>query len=423
MHTTDLILSALKERGICGYLITEQRVSSAELFFIKKNLDMRRSNDSLNYHVTVFRKIEEGDKRFLGSSSCAIYPGMSSEEIGAAVSKAYAAAEFVKNPAYETYRGDGRKPKVKTGLEGDLSEIAGAFSTALFAADDRTDAFVNSAEFFVTRKEVRILSSEDVDVSFVSTVCTGEFVAQCKEPQDVEQYFSFAYDTMTPESLTEKVRNALNTVCDRAHATQMPDTGIYDVVLSGDNLSELINLYLDRASASFIFSHYSDYEVGKQVQGSGSDGEKLNLFVLPDDPYSRGGIPMKKRPLLTGGVLDFIHGPTRLCRYLGIEPAGIYERMELENGTVPFEELKQGTLYPVTFSDFQLDSMSGRFGGEIRLAYLYTPEGIKIVTGGSINGSLLEKQDELIFSLERYRSLGYTGPLAVRIPGVAVSGK
>ena len=69
-----------------------------------------------------------------------------------------------------------------------------------------------------------------------------------------------------------------------------------------------------------------------------------------------------------------------------------------------------------------MDAMSGRFGGEIRLAYLFDGETVRIVTGGSVNGSLLEKQENLLFSQETYSSSEYTGPYAMLIPGVSVAG-
>ena len=47
---------------------------------------------------------------------------------------------------------------------------------------------------------------------------------------------------------------------------------------------------------------------------------------------------------------------------------------------------------------------------------------MKILTGGSINGSLPEKQGNLLFSTERYDTLTYTGPFAVKIEGVEVAG-
>lgn len=70
-----------------------------------------------------------------------------------------------------------------------------------------------------------------------------------------------------------------------------------------------------------------------------------------------------------------------------------------------------------------MNALDGRFGGEIRLAYLFTDDGVKLLTGGSVNGSLLEKQGGLTFSTERYTDADYTGPFAVRIAGVSVSGK
>ena len=83
---------------------------------------------------------------------------------------------------------------------------------------------------------------------------------------------------------------------------------------------------------------------------------------------------------------------------------------------------KKPYLMPVAFSDFQMDEMSGRFGGEIRLAYLYDGETVKTVTGGSVNGSLLEKQDNLLFSKETFKTSNYSGPLAILIPAVSVAG-
>ena len=77
----------------------------------------------------------------------------------------------------------------------------------------------------------------------------------------------------------------------------------------------------------------------------------------------------------------------------------------------------------MSFSDFQMNPITGQFGGEMRLAYYYGEDGVEILTGGSINGSLLEKQGDLTFSLERYTDASYSGPFAVKINSVAVSGE
>ena len=77
----------------------------------------------------------------------------------------------------------------------------------------------------------------------------------------------------------------------------------------------------------------------------------------------------------------------------------------------------------MTFSDFQMDEMSGHFGGEIRLAYLIGEDGgITPVTGGSVNDSILEAQKDLTFSTDRYLTARYDGPYAVRLKGVSIAG-
>ena len=140
-------------------------------------------------------------------------------------------------------------------------------------------------------------------------------------------------------------------------------------------------------------------------------------------PYSDEGIPMKELPLLKDGKLLAYHGPAQYCRYLRVPPTGSYQRMACGNGTVPFEALKGGTcLWVVTFSAFQTNAMSGHFGGEIRLAYLIEDGKVTPVTGGSVSGSILEAQKDMVFSTERYTSARYTGPYAVRLKNANVAG-
>ena len=74
------------------------------------------------------------------------------------------------------------------------------------------------------------------------------------------------------------------------------------------------------------------------------------------------------------------------------------------------------------FSDFQMNSFTGHFGGEIRLAYWFDGKETHLVTGGSINGSIADCGGKMVFSLEKYDSENYHGPYAVSLPGVKVAG-
>ena len=418
------LLAALAECHITTYRINSTRTESVELFFVKQQLQVRRTKDVVHVDVTVFRDVERDGTVLRGCSVARLTPGMAEEELCQKLLDAHEAAQYAANPMYAMYEGE-CLPEVamSSGFAGmTLREGAETMAAALFRADTAEDAFLNSAEIFMEREHVRILTSGGTDVGYVRYNCNGEFVTQCRAPQDVEQHYAFRYAEPDTAALTEKVRAGLSAARDRAGATENPKAGQYDLVLSGEQLETLLSLYRDRASAGMVYAHYSDYAVGMAVQGENVTGEKLNITLLPDAPFSNEGIPMQELPLLRDGMLTALHGNTRFCRYLGTEPVGEYERFRLTAGTAPFDTLKRGCLYPVSFSDFQMNPLTGRFGGEIRLAYLFMEDGVRVLTGGSVNGSLLEKQDSLTFSREQYRSATYEGPFAIRLCGVSVSG-
>ncbi len=418
------ILSALKACSVSVYNIVDQSIESAEIYFIKKQEDMRRMKNIREITVTVYNDFEIGETKMRGMSDVQIAPGMTEEEIQKKIAVAYSAAGYVKNPFFEL-----ADPVVDNGKASENADalpaegIASVMADALFTPDQFEDAFINSAEIFVENTSYHILSSRGTDVSFSKKRVWGEFVAQCVTPEDVEMYFNFEYDEPDTFALSKLASDALTIVADRANAKDAPAAGEYDLILTEKHVYTVLSAYLEKANAAMIFAKYSPYEIGASVQGDDVKGEKINLVAVPDQPYSTDGVKLIERTILKNGVLKDIVGATRFCRYLGIEPKGNYASIRIENGTISLDDMKKKPcLMPVAFSDFQMDEMSGRFGGEIRLAYLFDGENVKIVTGGSVNGSLLEKQDTLLFSKETYKTSNYSGPLAILIPAVSVAG-
>ena len=421
----EKILAALRAEHIDTYSINETQSQSVECFFVRKNMDLKRSTDLTDYSVTVFRSLERDGKALLGSSNLPVYPGMEEAELRAAIRDAYYAASFAGNPPYGLFAGEKAAPVpsssgfAKEPLEANMKRMA----EALFAADTDNTVFINSAEVFATRRAYRVINSNGVDVGWETREVTGEYVIQCLEPQDVETYHSFSYREPDEEALRADVENALTQTRDRAAATRPPQAGQYTVILSGEQVEELLSYYMSRAGSGMVYQKYSSWAAGQNVQGENITGDKLTITLRALDPYDSEGIPMADRPLVEDGVLKTIHGGQRFAQYLGIEPTGSYRAIRVPTGTTPLAELKaQPHLHVVTFSDFQMNPMSGHFAGEIRLAYLFDGEKVTPVTGGSVNGSLLEAQGHLTFSRERYRTGRYDGPFAVSIPGVAIAG-
>ena len=417
----ERIQNVLKKCGISLWRINETTEETAELFFVRKQLDTRRIKDVRKYDVTVFRDVE--DKR--GFTSVKLIASMEDEQLEEELKGAYYAAQFAANPMYEL-TDPVKAPLVKkTGelAEAPLAQSAGKMAKALFAPDTHEDAFVNSAEVFVLRYRKRILSSEGTDVSYTNAVVKGEFVVQCREPEDVEIHNRFVYDELEEKALSEKVSEALTLVRDRARAQKILTSGKYDLVLSGDAVGEVLSYYQSRSAAHSVYARYSTWQRGEDVQGEDVSGERLHVTLCALEPYSEEGTPMEDLPLLEDGRLQAYHGYNRFCRYLGVKPTGGYQKLACANGTAPFGELKKSPcLWAVTFSDFQMNAMSGHFGGEIRLAYLIDGDTVTPVTGGSVNGSILEAQRDLTFSTERYATARYDGPYAVRLTGVSIAG-
>lgn len=421
----ERIKSALRDCGISLWRITDSTVESAELFFVKKQLDTRRIKDVRKFQAAVFRDVEADGQTLRGFTTVTLLESMDDARLREELNGAYYAAQFAANPFYALPDPVQAPVKEKTGqlCQAPLAESAAQIAQALFAADTREDAFLNSAEIFVTRSRTRILSSEGTDAAYTDAKAEGEFVVQCQKPEDVEIHNTYSYDTLDTAALTKKVAEALTFVRDRSRAQRILKSGQYDVVLSAEAAATVLSYYQDRAAAQMIYPKYSTWQVGEQVQGEEISGAKLDLDLCATQPYSEEGIPMEDLPLLRAGELKAIHGNNRFCRYLDIKPTGLYQKLRCLNSGVPFEELKAGPcLWAVTFSDFQMDSMSGHFGGEIRLAYLIEDGRAIPVTGGSINGSLLESQGSLRFCEERYEAAHYTGPYGVRIPNVNVAG-
>ena len=421
----ERILRALDALRIETYAISETDTESAEAFYVRRRLDMKRRTVLTDYSVTVYRPFKRDGAACLGSSTAPVYPDMEEDELRAALEAAYRAAGLVPNPAYELYAGE-REDFVpsRSGFAGrSPEENLRAMAEALFAADVHEDAFLNSAEFFATRTLRRVINSRGVDVSWERCEVQGEYVIQCVSPRDVETHHIFRYREPDAAALRGEAERAIERTRDRARAEEPPATGTYTVLLSGEQVATLLGYYRARSSASMIYQKYSDWTVGQTVQGD-VRGDALSIVLKAAEPYDGEGIPLRDRPLLEDGALRTVHGGARFSGYLGIEPTGAYRCVEVPTGRTPLAEMKrQPCLHVVSFSDFQIDSFTGHFGGEIRLGYLFDGERERVVTGGSINGSLPELQGNMTFSRERYRSADYDGPFAVAIRGVAVAGR
>ncbi len=423
------IQKALADSKIASYRINCNKSESAEMFFIKKEKDMLRSTEVTEYSVTVYRDFEVNGVKMRGHAVTIIFPDMEDNEISKAINNAYYAASFVKNKFYDL-----PKPKNSSCWEQkeyNLKEEAFKLAEALYAAQTpESESLINSAEIFAVSKSMRIVNSEGIDVKFKKYNFNGEFVTSAKtDVQDVEIHTSFSYNAPEYSQLTPKVKEALVTTKDRAEAIVPPVAGKYDIVLSGVNVATVLGYYLERTQGGRIYAGYSSYKKGCNLQGENEKitGERLNITLKTTQPYSAEGIAMSDCVLAKDGILETIHCGARFAHYLNIEATGDFSAFECSCGSESFENMKKNALYIAVFSDFQMDSFTGQFGGEIRLAYLLEEKDgkvqVKKVTGGSVNGNIFEVQNEMVFSQERYKDENYEGPYAIKLKNISIAGE
>ena len=419
-------IELLKECGVKTWFIRKESCFSNELFFIKKRLDMRRINNSEDLVIAVYVDEERDGEKLRGRSDIIVADTMSDAEIKNLIKGALYSAGFSLNPFFELPAPEVSDLVVSKSTLNDIEfeKIADMFADAAYEADNDKEAFINSMEIFVEEHKVSMRGSTGTDVSFKKRLVNGEIITQCKSLQDVETYEQFAYDNLSIDDFKRLITNTLKHTRDRSFAKDKPESGVKDIIISDAHMPELLGFYLNRGDASMIYPKYSNYEIGLNVQGDDVRGDKLDIEYLPTDPFNREGIRMKERTFLKDGVVKTICGNQRLSYYLGIEQIGSYNKCKLPPGKVSLEDMKKDCIYVVNFSSFETSAMDGSFRGEIRLAYAYDKDGnVTLITGGSVNGSLLKSQKDFCFSKEMQNLDNYIGPVAVKLKDVAIGGE
>lgn len=407
------------------YCIRQEKSESLELFFVKKKLDLHRKVMVNHFYVTIYRSFEKDGVQMLGSASISFPGGYSVKEVEEKLRSAYLGASFVENKAYPlaVLEDNGQKEETEKQANSvlDFNQCAHQMVQSLYLYDNQEKTWINSAELFLKNKSEHILNSNGVDVVFQSSQISGEFVTQSVEQEDVELYHDFCYKGASEEEQTDlsvKVKEALEMTKARSKAERRNLSGKMRIILSQQYVGELMDYYVENSSAKMIYAGYSQFKAGENVQEGGSS---VNISLHSHRPYSSEGIYMKDICMMQGGILKNIHGDLRYSYYLGQKPTGEFNCVQMEAGKISMEEMKQGDyLHIVSFSDFQVDTLSGFFGGEIRLAYYKEGDTMYPVTGGTISGNLNEQGNSICCSKEMQHQYGFEGPMAIAIDQVTV---
>ncbi|TYB88906.1 MAG: TldD/PmbA family protein [Kosmotoga sp.] len=419
-----------KTKNINGWKIVEDLVEDKELFFIKKKLDMNRAKKVRKFYLTVYKDFDEGGKTYRGSAEVKIHPTMKENEIKEVIEDSAYSAKFVKNPWYPMVKPISEKDDNHS--ENHVLDRLYSLAESLYDSDVYKEGWINSSEFFLNHLKRRIINSEGVDCSYEKNRLFAEYVTtwKNKEKEEAELYWQILTSRFSGDFIKKKGNDSLMQTAYRANAVSTPSVGDIPVIISGDNMISLMAMFLAKASSRMVYEKISTFNIGDNVQGEDIKGDKLSITIDPyiegsyySVPYDKDGLPLRKVNVIEDGVIKKFWGNTRYSYYLETEPTGSMTNMFVKSGKTNLDKLRSGEYLEVReFSDFQTDHTTGDFGGEIRMGWYCDGKDRIPVTGGSISGNLDDIKNNLSLSNEAMSVKNYSGPFAIKLNNVSISG-
>lgn len=421
----ETLLEVLRDSAADDFKIEMNAETAHEFFFIRHKLDMNRKKQVQKTIVTVYRQLPEGP--YTGSASVKIPASFTKAEMTAKINEALFAAQFVENEAYSLWEG----PFVKSEHQKlDAKQAAMELMAAIQGCEESEQAYLNSYEVFITEHKHRMITSKGVDVSYEYLDAMAEIVINASDGKhEIELYNMWNYGSVDPKRIRKQIADAMKRGIDRTKAKPMPKLQSMTVLFGGEDAVKLYDYFVEMSSASMKYQHISFYEKGMPICDE-PIGDAITLRGLAylegsslNAPFDGDGKPTQDRLVLEHGVCKAFHGPKRFMDYIGEADSGMVYNWSVEGGSHPEAELRRKPyLEPVEFSDFQVDSTTGDFAGEIRLAYWFDGEQTHIVTGGSLAGNMMKAQKEMYLSKETVQYNNYRIPSVTCIPQVSITG-
>lgn len=429
----NTVLNLLKRNNdIDEFLVTEIETESKELFFIKNKLQMNRGKEVKYFYVDVYKNFEVDGKKYKGSSSCKLAPNMTEDEMSSMINNALLAAKNVKNEYYSLVDGSETEiPKIQSVfLDGVIIEDITSLVKDLFEEDNQYGAFINSVEFFINKKNRRIVNSKGVDVSFESVEGEIELVTEANgESESIELFEIMNFSDYDKEAIKESIREELYYASLRAKAVPMPQVENLPVIIRGSAAEGLFGYYDFKASASAIYQQFHNHQIGEDLMED-VNGDRLTLTMKPfiknstKSRYIDGdGLILKDTVIIENGIIKEYISSKRYSDYLNIKPTGLIGNTVVDGGTHTEKDLKSGPyLELLKFSSFQSDAFTGDFGGEFRLGLYFDGKNEIPVTLGSISGNLKECQKDMYFSKEQVQNNNTIVPKFIKFMKMDLAG-
>ena len=420
----ETIIRLLKEAETDGWEVTDTVTEGWEFYFIRHQLDQNRARQVEHIDITVYKKFDD----CLGSAKAEIPVTAAEAEVRRTIADLIQEAQYVRNPVYTLNEPDGQKPAVQE--LPDVRAIARDFIDVMNDLPETAGEDINSYEIFVNANTIRFVNSNGIDVTSVYPSSMLEVVVNARrEAHEIELYRLYRSGTCDKAALKQEISETMRYGRDRLAAVSTPNLGKYPVVFSTDAATAIYDYFIDRMNTVMKYRRLSNWEIGRPI-AEDIRGDKVTIRAVrqlenssSNQAYDREGAAVQDRLILDQDVPAAYFGPRQFSQYLDVQDSFIPGNFVAGGGTKDAAELRSGSyLEIVEFSDFQVETMTGAIAGEIRLGYLHEGDTVKVVTGGSVSGSMQDFVKEMYLSRQMKQYNNMRIPAVTRLENVSVTG-
>ncbi|MCR4634230.1 MAG: hypothetical protein K5648_08905 [Erysipelotrichaceae bacterium] len=416
------ILTCLKaNKSISAYELSILDKDSRELFYVLDHLEINRAVKV----KTVSVKVYVSDSKSTGVSTVVVTAADDPKSLASKLSKAVTKAKAAKNPYYPLA---GKKENLKdiNTDKKDLNKIASKVAKAVFKADVYKNGWINSTEIFVSEFKEEFINSNGVDHVANSFKIEVECIPTwSNKKEEFELYKFFESNKEDYKKITEEIDEILNLAKARSAAKTLKDVKLpedLNVLVKNDMLESIVRCFASDLNYRSAFMHDNHYGKGDKVSDTSFD-----LIMKPSiagcsasRKFDSHGTLLSPVKLIGNGVVKNTYGDIQF---------GYYNKEEKISGNLPVAQIKaEGIEYKKkphliieNFSSPQLESDSGYWGGEVRLARYFDGKKYIPLTGFSIAGNIYEDMKNVKFSKEEGQTSRYKGPKYLIFEGLKIS--
>ena len=411
----NLIEKLLKNnKEISSYKIIERNVISNELYFVHKNIETVRNVATTEYSVTLYI-MHDG---FIGDASFKVFKSQTEEEIEEKINNTILNAKEVSNKVYSLESDIKSNDEIESNFkEYNLKDIAEKISEAAFKADNITNASINALEIFVKKITRRIVTSTNIDRKEVSYEAMVEAIPTWTIGNDsVELYKQYNFSNLNLDDITLKINEALMEVKARFEAKKPEEEINCPIAIRGLEQQTLLNEIASQLSYASVYQKANIIKIGDDLNPS-NKCDKLTLTMASEikggsnnHKFDSDGSSLLTTKLIDNGKVISYFGGVKYATYTNMKNTGALSNIKVECGNTSIKDFKLPYFELVSLSGLQVDMYNDYVGGEIRLGYLHTKDGIKPITGVSFQTSIKSLFDNLVLSKEEEVYEGYLGP-------------